>query len=350
MDGTTYDRVGEIMNGKPMVSVIIPVYRVADYLDACVASVVEQTYRELEIILVDDGSDDACPALCDAWAAKDARIRVIHQTNQGLSAARNAGLSVSHGQYVAFVDSDDIIEPTMIDVLMDDMRRHRADVAVCGLRVVSDDGTTTLDAPRYETCRYTGLQALLDLLYIGRRIPDAAWGRLYRRDVLDRGTTLRFPEGLTSEDYYVNAIAYYRAHVVSMNERPLYRYRRRERSICSSFVGTIENKITIAELTGERLAAEGYKDATALAVYRTMRCYDVLFTYLMGGAYPREVRRYSQAIRAYSRAAYADVRVSLSRKAKIWMIGHMPYCFRWCVRAWRCVGRLMDMREVSDGR
>ncbi|NMM97691.1 glycosyltransferase family 2 protein [Bifidobacterium olomucense] len=338
------------MSDQPVVSVIIPVYRVAAYLDECVASVTGQTYGNLEIILVDDGSDDACPAMCDRWAAKDARIRTIHQTNQGLSAARNAGLSVSHGQYVAFVDSDDIIEATMIDMLMDDMSRYRADVAVCGLRVVSDDGTTTLDVPRYETCRYTGLQALLDLLYIGRRIPDAAWGRLYRRGVLERGSVLRFPEGLTSEDYYFNAIAYYRAHTVHMNERPLYRYRIREQSICANFVGTIEDKIDIAELTGERLNAEGYEDTAALALYRTMRCYDVLFTYLMGGEYPQEVRRYARVIRGYSRAVYADVRVSLARKAKIWMIGHMPYCFRWCARSWHSARSLMGVREVPDGR
>ena len=95
----------------PTISVIIPVYKVERYLDACVASVVGQTYPDLEIILVDDGSPDNCPALCDAWAAKDTRIRVIHRSNGGLSAARNSGLDICTGEYIAFVDSDDRLEP-----------------------------------------------------------------------------------------------------------------------------------------------------------------------------------------------------------------------------------------------
>ena len=114
----------------PTISVIIPVYKVERYLDACVASVVGQTYPDLEIILVDDGSPDNCPALCDAWAAKDTRIRVIHRSNGGLSAARNSGLDVCTGDYIAFVDSDDRLGPETLERALRAQQRSGADLVL----------------------------------------------------------------------------------------------------------------------------------------------------------------------------------------------------------------------------
>ena len=98
---------------EPLVSVIVPVYKVEKYLDKCIESIVGQTYENLEIILVDDGSPDNCPTMCDEWAQKDSRIKVIHKENGGLSSARNAGLDACTGDYIGFVDSDDWIEPDM---------------------------------------------------------------------------------------------------------------------------------------------------------------------------------------------------------------------------------------------
>ena len=97
----------------PLISVIVPVYKTEAYLDRCVQSIADQTYKNLEIILIDDGSPDSCPAICDAWAAKDSRIKVIHQENAGGGAARNVALDIAKGQYIGLIDSDDYIEPHM---------------------------------------------------------------------------------------------------------------------------------------------------------------------------------------------------------------------------------------------
>ena len=112
-----------------LISIIVPIYKVEPYLNKCVQSIVDQTYRDLEIILVDDGSPDNCPAICDAWAAKDSRIRVIHKENGGLSDARNAGLAIATGKYICFIDSDDSIAPTFIAELYDALSRTGADIA-----------------------------------------------------------------------------------------------------------------------------------------------------------------------------------------------------------------------------
>ena len=116
-----------------LISIIIPIYKVEEYLDECISSVINQTYTKLEIILVDDGSPDSCPKMCDDWAKKDSRIRVIHKTNGGLSDARNAGIEVATGEYIAFVDSDDYIKPDMIAKLYAALCKEEADISACGI-------------------------------------------------------------------------------------------------------------------------------------------------------------------------------------------------------------------------
>ena len=116
-----------------LISVIVPVYNTAEYLDACVSSIVEQTYRELEIILVDDGSTDGSPALCDAWAEKDARIKVLHKENGGQGVARNVGMEIAAGAYIGFVDSDDVISPDMYKKLLAALQQYDADMIQCAM-------------------------------------------------------------------------------------------------------------------------------------------------------------------------------------------------------------------------
>ena len=121
---------------QPMVSVIIPIYNVEDYLEECIRSVCDQSYTNLEIILVDYGSPDGSPAICDAWAKKDSRIRVIHKKNGGLSDARNAGLDVAEGEYIYFVDGDDYIKPDLIETALGHFKEN-----------------TDMVVFRYEQCR-----------------------------------------------------------------------------------------------------------------------------------------------------------------------------------------------------
>ena len=115
---------------EPLICVIVPIYKVEAYLDRCICSIVEQTYQNLEILLIDDGSPDRCPELCDAWAQRDPRIRVIHKKNGGLSDARNAGIEVAKGEWLSFVDSDDYIMPQMYQRLLSVCLENQADIAV----------------------------------------------------------------------------------------------------------------------------------------------------------------------------------------------------------------------------
>ncbi|PJM79668.1 glycosyltransferase family 2 protein [Bifidobacterium scaligerum] len=326
--------------GADLVSVIVPVYRVERYLDECVSSIVEQRYGNLEIILVDDGSDDACPELCDAWADKDERIRVIHQANGGLSAARNTGLTVAHGRYVTFVDSDDVVDARMIDVLLSAMGDHEIDIAICGLMGVDDNNDHVVFRTCYETGTMPGRGALIDLLRGGGRLPDAAWGRLYRTELIQGGHAIRFPEGLHSEDYYFNAIAYHRAKTVHMDRRCLYRYRQRAGSITSSgSVDHREDSIRIADLVIADLKAEGFDDTGSLAFYKVLCRYDVLFTAVCCKDPRLMIGRYAAALRRDARGALLNRQVPLFRRMKILMLGHFP--------EWYVKGNLMFVHAGS---
>lgn len=123
---------------KPTVSIIVPVYNVEKYLPACIDSILAQTFRDFELILVDDGSPDSCPALCDAAAEKDGRIRVIHQTNGGVSSARNFGLERAEGEYIGFVDADDSVAPVYLEWLYEALDACSAPIAMCAYRYVQE--------------------------------------------------------------------------------------------------------------------------------------------------------------------------------------------------------------------
>lgn len=185
----------------PLISVIIPVYNVEKYLHRCLDSVIAQTYQNLEIICVDDGSIDESGRICDQYAVRDARIKVIHQENQGLSAARNRGLDAAEGEYIAFVDSDDYILEDMYKKMLDKLLNYNVDLCVCQWQYEFSDGRQVVKRKNIDPTIY-GRKASLEFarfLYMGNYengVVVAAWNKLYRRALLDK---IRF-EGRIHED------------------------------------------------------------------------------------------------------------------------------------------------------
>ena len=203
------------------ISVIIPVYKVEKYLAKCVDSVLAQTYGDLEILLVDDGSPDGCGAICDGYASRDSRVRVIHKPNGGLSSARNAGLDAASGAYVGFVDSDDYIDPAMYEKLHAALVSTGADVCVCDVVYVDEQGA--LKGPPIPPMA----EEVLSPEQAWRRVELAddgwryvtAWNRLYRRAVFDG---LRFQEGKIHEDELSVAPIYARCRSIAVIPDVLY--------------------------------------------------------------------------------------------------------------------------------
>lgn len=166
-----------------MISVIVPVYKVEQYLDKCVQSIVDQTYRDLEIILVDDGSPDRCGQMCDAWAEKDSRIRVIHKENGGLSDARNAGMALATGEYIGFVDSDDWLAPDFYRVLIQTMAENHCDIVSCRF-LPTTDPVPTLPVSNTLAIQYLDTQESLAELIRDGKLQQVVWNKLYRREIV----------------------------------------------------------------------------------------------------------------------------------------------------------------------
>ena len=212
--------------GAPTISIIVPVYKVENYLPACIDSILAQTFRDFELILVDDGSPDNCPAMCDEAAKKDARIRVIHQKNGGLSAARNAGLDVARGEWIGFVDSDDTVAPEMYETLYTLAQENNANLAICGFLTV--DERNELLMRRNPTPQMFVLTREQTIARIAAAPFHVAWNKLYHRDIFAQ---LRYPVGRLNEDSFVAPAVLEQVTTAVYTQQQFYYYRQRADSI-----------------------------------------------------------------------------------------------------------------------
>lgn len=211
---------------KPAISVIVPVYKVEPYLPKCLDSICNQTFRDMEIILVDDGSPDNCGKICDEYMEKDPRIRVIHKENGGLSSARNAGISIAQAELIGFVDSDDWIEPDMFEFLYTNLIQEDADISVCGIYEHKGNNISLMcDDSLHESA--TGQDAVenyLKLTFTG----NASVNKLYRRSLF---SDILFPQGRTWEDSFIMVRLIDAARKVVYHTQPKYHYLRRDDSL-----------------------------------------------------------------------------------------------------------------------
>lgn len=211
-----------------LTTVIIPVYKVEKYLEKCVRSVMDQRERHLEIILVDDGSPDRCGEICDRLAREDERIRVIHQTNQGLSAARNSGIEIAAGDCLCFLDSDDYWGPEFLQEMLSVRRETGAQLVVCPLRYENEDGTVLNNTQKTPAGVFDSEQMLTFLCTPGSPQYVTAHNRLYEKSLWEK---LRFPVGRIHEDEYVAHEIYAACRKIAVTDRTVYHYLQREGSI-----------------------------------------------------------------------------------------------------------------------
>ncbi len=256
-----------------LISIIIPVYKVEEYLDECIQSIVNQTHQNLEIILVDDGSPDNCPKICDDWAKKDARIRVIHQKNAGAAAARNAGLDAANGDYIGFVDSDDYIAKDMYERLLTALKSGNVGGACCLFYRVSPNGEIVQDNHSFGQSRVVSVKESLDMCFYNI-ISNALWCKLFKRSVFDG---VRLPVGEINEDFPLIVPTFANSGGMALVNEPLYYYRKRVGSVTAGWLSAKNYKVVLKNfaLIGEQLEKErvlcqkSYAFFVASGAYRT---------------------------------------------------------------------------------
>lgn len=219
------------MKEKIVVSVIVPVYKVEQYLDQCVESIVSQSYPYLEIILVDDGSPDQCPAICDKWAERDGRIKVIHKKNGGLSDARNNGLRESQGEYVIFVDSDDWIERNMVEKLLEIAILYDAEIVNCQfINECNGEKCNDDELKKYDLFIRSGVESVR-LLIEDSIVTNHVWRNIYRRKIIKENI---FPVGYNFEDIHVMHEIFFAAKKIVFISDIFYHYRINDHGIVNT--------------------------------------------------------------------------------------------------------------------
>lgn len=214
---------------KALISIIIPVYKVEKYLEKCIQSVIKQTYKNIQIILVDDGSPDNCGKICDEYAKKDHRIEVIHKSNGGLSDARNKGLEIAKGEYIGFVDSDDYIEADIYEVLYNLLKQYNADVSICNFYTVSQ-GKIAIKNVDSGIKEYTRIEILKEIL-LDNDIQSYAWNKLYKRELFGE---IKYPVGKKYEDIGTTFYLLEKCNKVVVTGKPEYYYINRQDSIVNN--------------------------------------------------------------------------------------------------------------------
>lgn len=308
----------ENLDFSKKISVVVPVFNVEPFLDKCIDSIVKQTYKNLEIILVDDGSSDNCPQICDEWARKDERIKVVHKKNGGLSDARNAGMDIATGEYMGFVDSDDWIHKDMLYMLYNNMRINSSDISVCGVEMLWTNGTerklltrsgnTVLD-------KEDAMRAIIEESWLKQPV----WNKLYKTRLIK---DIKFPAGKYHEDVFWSYQAIAKAKKVSIFDSIGYYYVQHQNSIMGQPYSVKRLDAVEAKCMRLKYIEKKFPNLTQLAaldllfscVYhgqRALECLDrnqqiEVFDYLQG------VLKKNQLLnRKYK---------SLSKKQKVWML------------------------------
>lgn len=301
-----------------LISVIVPIYNVEEYLPQCIDSLLVQTHPNLEIVLVDDGSSDNCGAICDQYAEKHSNIRVVHKENGGLSSARNAGIDVAKGAYIGFVDSDDFVAPAMFRNLLEAAVSGNSQIAACGRYLTDEAGSVTGTAFTLPEIRcYAAKDAAKEILTAGQ-LDVAAWDKLFQIELFEE---IRFPVGRINEDAAIIFHLLIKANNMVHIGTPMYYYRCRSGSITKS--GYKPNKIQALEHAEQirALLADRYPELSPCCrQYLAYTCCHQLSLMLKDPQtrkqYPDHYKRYMKALRACAADLFRSPNVSTAWKLR----------------------------------
>lgn len=298
---------------SPLITIIVPVFNDAPYLDRCIDSILTQTYDNLEVILVDDGSTDGSADMCDLWAQRDHRIRVIKQSNLGPSQARNAAFEIMHGEYVTMVDGDDFIMPHTVATLLSHITTSGADIISAGWCLFRD-GTTPSPRHSDKTRCFTSAEAITDVFY-QRTLTNSICSKLYKSS---SWLNLRLPAGMLYEDLAVTYDLLSSATKIVHIYEELYMYRQRlGGSITSTFSRKRTHVLDVMEQLEERIEAEAPQHLKAVRSRLLSACFNIFLLCPHDGTMDDVEERCWRGIKRLRNQCLADPNVRAKNKAGI---------------------------------
>lgn len=310
----------------PLISVVVPVYNVEQYLSRCVESLLAQTYAPLEIILVDDGSPDGCPAICDSYAAQDHRVQALHKENGGLSDARNHGVARASGEYVVFVDSDDYVDTDYVARLWSLCAETGASMASAGVSEETEGGTVIHQWGAEQAERLPAAKALEEMCY-GEHLPVMAWAKIYPRWALLKHP---YPKGKIHEDLWTTYLLIEACGGVAVGEKSTaYHYLRHENSILSTNFHAGHYNAVDASQEMVRFMEQNYPECVHAAVARLAK--ETLSTVIRATRspmYPEACGYGRAALRGYWNVIFRKTKLSHALKAKLLLFRVSPGLFQ----------------------
>ena len=270
------------------ISVIVPVYNVELYIEKCIKSIVNQTFSDIEILLVDDGTKDKSGEICEYYSEKDVRIKVIHKENGGLSDARNVGMQFATGKYIIFIDSDDYIKEDMLEYMYNNIKKSGADFSTCGVYDVYGDHVVKQKYFKEELV--SGEQAFSYILQ-GTNIKGAIWNKLFKREVIEN---LEFPVGKTYEDVFFTCDLMERVNHVYVGTQPKYYYIHRENSITTRRYSKSDNNIIEGYTKTYNLIIKKYPRLQKEAEFRLYWSYLYVFDKIIACSNYKKIAQYKE--------------------------------------------------------
>lgn len=274
----------------PEISIIVPVYGVEKYLDKCVRTILNQTFKDFELILVDDGSPDNCGKMCDAYAAEDDRVKVIHKENGGLSAARNAGLDIAEGCYIGFVDSDDYIEEDMYELLYHNIKKENADLSIVGIFDLYAGKEPVVKEHQYIV---TDMLGAAKIILEAKIVSVNAYNKLYKREIFEN---VRYPVGMITEDAAVILKVLENTEKIVIDTKQKYYYFHRENSITSNQYSKRDLQTIQIWQANETHVLEKYPELAYVAHTRVCWAHFIVLDKLMNSEDNEENKREKQEI------------------------------------------------------
>ncbi len=329
------------MNQLPLISVIVPVYNGEKYIHKCIDSVLNQTYHNIECILVNAQSPDRCPEICDQYALQDNRVKVIHKANNGLSDDRNAGIKIARGEYLTFVDSDDYISKDMIRVLYEVCHKYHVLLSQCDfIRKGQVEEIADYDIKASVLSKE---QCFLNLCGINSAVFCVSWGKLYHKSLF---SNICFPYGKTHEDVYTTHFFFEKAEKIGYVMKGLYYYRQRD----DSLIGKERNNPDLNELNSYIYRSEFFKKRGYFAAYekQVWSCINMIKN-LYFWHYPL----WSKTQRKYMRKKYREflyVFVKVQRgdvSIDYWLFACIPDLYYYILKWYHDI--FEKWRKVSEG-
>ncbi|WP_456277307.1 glycosyltransferase [Bacillus sp. AK128] len=315
---------------KPKISIIVPVYKVEPYLEKCIESILSQTFRNFELILINDGSPDNCGNICDGYSKKDSRIKVIHKQNGGLSSARNAGLEIAQGDYIGFVDSDDWIEPEMYELLLNLCEENNCEISSCSSIIHYSDKTIVNGG---HTKQIYNRNVAMRIMLEGDLYDEVVWTKIFKRNVIG---DIRFTEGIVYEDTDFTYRVIHNSSSVGCIGKPMYHYIKRENSTMDQAIKNIRIDSVLVYNNMFNFLENNYPELKKLIVKKlTDSCLHVLRLISINNRFDSYKNEYYSVVSILNNYFTLSIRLEYPRAVKILLIATkiQPFLYRFILRA-----------------